>query len=62
MNKVRAKKKLFRILAVYLKENGDDLFPDDVADGSKDYLAFEKARDELVAECDRRGEEKDEDP
>jgi hypothetical protein len=60
MNKARAKKKLLRELAYYLRENGDNLFPDDIAEGSKEYLAFERARDELVEECDRRGGEEDE--
>jgi hypothetical protein len=59
LRKAQAKKKLFQALALLLKDKGEDLFPDDIADGSMAYKSCDLARAELVEEFERRGEEKD---
>ena len=51
--KSTAKKKIIDSLAQILFKD-DDLFPDELADTGPEYDAWDKARNELVAEFERR--------
>lgn len=53
MTRVEAKKRLLAHLYVILCDD-DDLFPDDVFPESKEYTAWDAAREELSVEFARR--------
>lgn len=53
MTKERAKKALLRDIATIIDKD-DDLFPNEILDGTKAYQAFVDARNELVLEFERR--------
>lgn len=55
-SKQEAKRYLLRMTAIVLSKD-DDFFPEDLdANNPKEYARWEKARDELVAEFERRSE------